>query len=79
MRAFSLVFFQQQNPNPITVAGAIYDTFNPLCAACCDYRLDLETIMHDWRDCWYHMGCEGDFDASLAEWDVRYNASEAVT
>jgi len=34
----------------------------------------LETAQRDWRKFWDEIGAEGDFEASLAEWSVAYNA-----
>jgi len=37
--------------------------------------LDLETIRQTWRAFWQRIAAEGDFQKSLAEWNLRYNAS----
>lgn len=41
------------------------------------HRLDfsLEHAQRDWPRFWDWIGAEGDFAASLAEWDVRHNAT----
>jgi hypothetical protein len=38
----------------------------------------LERAKEDWRQCWDCMACEGDFAASLAEWDIKYNAAKVT-
>jgi hypothetical protein len=35
----------------------------------------LENAQEDWRRFWEWSGAEGDFDASLAEWSTRHNAT----
>uniref|UniRef100_A0A6M3XK25 Uncharacterized protein n=1 Tax=viral metagenome TaxID=1070528 RepID=A0A6M3XK25_9ZZZZ len=78
MRAFAYVFYQQASPNERDAAGAVYDTSNALCRALLPpyptFTLQLEYSREHWLSCWHFMGCEGDFKASLAEWDVKYNA-----
>ena len=79
INGFAFVFFEQRNPDPLEVAGAIYDTYNALCSKHCGFWLSLERAKEDWRQCWNFMACEGDIDASLAEWDIRYNAIKVIT
>lgn len=39
-------------------------------------ELRLETIKDHWRSFWDWIGAEGDFDASLAEWDIPKNTGK---
>lgn len=39
----------------------------------------LETARQDFRRFWKAIGAEGDLDAALAEFDVRYNSSEPAS
>lgn len=76
MDAFSFVFFQQKRPYRIEVASAVYDLLNGLCDECLP-RNRMVFLLRDakesWKRTWTNMWCEGDFDASLKEWDTKYN------
>ena len=39
------------------------------------YVMWLESAPTMWTDFWSAINADGDFDASLAEWDTRYNAT----
>jgi len=89
MRAFARYNFLSEGDDGQAVAYAIYDTMRTVVDACLDpdrltiatapglvipaIALHLETIKREWRGFWDWAGAEGDFDASLAEWDRRYN------
>ena len=38
-------------------------------------RFEMETIRDRWRSFWDRIGAEGNYERSLAEWNLRYNAS----
>ena len=85
MRAFSFVFFQHPLPSDlIEVAESYYDCTVRLIQQQFTLprfdtrfrRFALENAKNRWLDLWNWMACRGDFNASRAEWDVRYNASE---
>lgn len=70
-------FYLNQPAMPARDAAAVYyDLTNALIAACVPYRftLNLEHARSQWPGCWQFMGCDGDFNASLAEWSTKYNA-----
>lgn len=73
VREFCGVFFHQRKPFPIMGAEAIYDLLNALAKRSGAYKLKLETAKEQWAEVWELLGCEGDYPASLREWDVRYN------
>lgn len=60
-------------------AAWLYDLVNAnIAATAADaFRLELERAEERWLDCWEFMGCEGDFEASLAEWRWKYNPGVA--
>lgn len=67
----------QSGPSRAAAAAAMYDNANGLIAALVPdaYLMPLEDIKGLWRSFWNYIGADGDFDKSLAEWNVRYNAS----
>ena len=73
VRDFCNVFHQQ--PNPVLIEGAldIYDMMNAQGEASGAFRIEMENAKAQWQRCWDFMGCEGDFELSLNEWDTRYN------
>lgn len=40
------------------------------------FLFHMDYADREWEECWRFMGCEGDFEASLAEWRWKYNAGE---
>jgi hypothetical protein len=79
LEAFSFLWFQQTEfTNPNAVAAAIYETYNGLCEALLPnaIRIYLETAKQQWADVWRELKLTGDYEASLKEWDIHYNASE---
>lgn len=58
--------------------GAYYDSVNhwmaPMMANVDGITMHLERLSTQWYDFWEWIGAEGDFDASVAELSVRYNA-----
>lgn len=79
MDAFSFVFFQKRDPDPVLAAQAIYDTLTHLCRNSLrrvGFEFKLEAAQFWWPYCWRWMRCEGDLEASVKEWDTKYNASE---
>ena len=76
--AFARVWFFRRTAPLMPAAYAFYDTVNALCRALIPdaFVLHLETAEEQWADCWEFLGCQGDFDASLAEWSVRHNATQ---
>lgn len=56
-------------------AELYYDYINALCKRLLQFRLTvhLEQIKDEWLGVWDWLGLEGDFDASLKEWDRAYN------
>lgn len=76
VRAFAWVFFQSHNPNLTVASEAMYDCLNGMCDLMLPeerFTLTLEHAKEQWLACWQFMRCEGDYHASLQEWDVRYN------
>ena len=81
MVAFATYNFLNENPDPVAVSYAVYDTMRAIVDASLAIashhdqaiRMHLETIKTEWDLFWSWIGAEGDFDASLAEWDRRYN------
>jgi hypothetical protein len=80
VRDYCRVFCQVDAATPILrSAGAelIYDQLNALVRALLPnaFVLTLEYAHQRWVRCWGDfMACEGDFAASLAEWDIHHNA-----
>lgn len=64
-------------PEPAAEMGAAlwYDLVMAATRQLPAFTLQLETAKIQWRECWDFMGCLGDFEASLSEWEVRYNAT----
>jgi len=81
MKAFASYNFLNSHPVRLDVAYAIYDTMTTTIDACLEGRylsgkamvIQLENVKADWQGFWNWIDAEGDFDASLAEWDTRYN------
>jgi len=81
MRAFARYNFLSEGDDFEAVSYAIYDTMRStiddalagLYARAQATRLELEIIKTHWRHFWAWIKAEGDFDASLAEWNRRYN------
>lgn len=75
VRDYCNVFHQQLNPDLIEGALDIYDMMNAHGKTSGAFHIELESASSQWKSCWDFMGCEGDFETSLKEWDVKYNAS----
>jgi hypothetical protein len=73
---FCRLFFQVEKPLYDRGGEAIYETLNGLCRALLPnaFTITLEYAKKHWAECWDFMGCEGDYEASRKEWDIRYNA-----
>lgn len=55
-------------------ADLLYDAINGL-ENLCDLTVDLETAKQQWGTVWEWIGCQGDLQRSLEEWNVKHNAS----
>jgi len=80
MRAFAEYWFLNSHPDEMAVAYAVYDTIRSLGESLLPdaFTLELERATQQWRACWDFMGAEGDYQASLGEWNTRHNATKAL-
>jgi hypothetical protein len=70
---FARIFFLDQEPDSLRNAQAFCQVISEMAIDYADVVIELENAKHKWRDIWTLLKCEGDFDASLAEWSVYYN------
>lgn len=79
MRRFGQFWLYMSDPDPFLAADVFYETVHDLIHAAVPKGqlrvMEMERAKDDWRDFWKWIGAEGDFDASLAEWDRKYNSS----
>lgn len=83
--SFARHWFQAFQADPNEVAAAFYDCVNANIERMLETvppqrskTLQLERIGDQWQEFWDWIGAEGDFEASLAEWERRYNSSDKM-
>jgi len=78
VRDFGRMLYHWEEVDATSGAKALYDVINGLCVELLPktaFRLEVETAKEHWRDCWDWMGCQGDFEGSLDEWNTKHNGS----
>jgi hypothetical protein len=73
---FARVFFLDQREDALANAAAMYDVLNGLVLHFAHAVINLEDAKDQWKAIWEMMQCKGNFHASLAEWDIKYNRSK---
>lgn len=73
---FGRMVYHSEETTELQGAIALYRVVNDLIYGDDVLRVKLETIREQWQEVWDWMGCEGDFNASLQEWEIRHNASQ---
>lgn len=73
--AFGRMLFHYPECSAREGAEAMYDVINEMVNGADVLRVLLREVQSRWHEVWEWMECDGDFEKSRSEWNVKYNAT----